>query len=84
MILRWMAAGVLEAESQLSRVNGYRDLRLLRIALGQDAAVDQGSGGPRGLQGLPGGPQDSGPARVPGSGTSPGRTSGRCRDRPRR
>ena len=33
MILRWTAAGVLEAEQQFRRVNGYRDLQLLRIAL---------------------------------------------------
>ena len=33
MILRWTAAGVLEAEMQFRRVNGYRDLQLLRIAL---------------------------------------------------
>jgi len=35
MILRWTAAGVLEAEKQFRRVNGYRDLQLLRIALGR-------------------------------------------------
>lgn len=29
MILRWTAAGVLEAEKQFRRVNGYRDLQLL-------------------------------------------------------
>lgn len=33
MILRWTAAGVLEAEKQFRRVNGHRDLQLLRIAL---------------------------------------------------
>ena len=33
MILRWTAAGVLEAEKQFRRVNGYRDLLLLRAAL---------------------------------------------------
>jgi transposase-like protein len=33
MILRWTAAGVLEAEKQFRRVNGYRDLQLLRVAL---------------------------------------------------
>ena len=32
-ILRWTAAGVLEAEKQFRRVNGYRDLQLLRLAL---------------------------------------------------
>ncbi len=35
MILRWTAAGVLEAERQFRRVNGYRDLPLLRAALGR-------------------------------------------------
>ena len=35
MILRWTAAGVLEAEKQFRRVNGHRDLQLLRIALGR-------------------------------------------------
>jgi putative transposase len=33
MVLRWTAAGVLEAEKQFRRVNGYRDLQLLRLAL---------------------------------------------------
>ncbi len=33
MILRWTAAGVLEAEKQFRRVKGYRDLQLLRGAL---------------------------------------------------
>jgi len=33
MILRWTAAGVLEAERQFRRVSGYRDLPLLRAAL---------------------------------------------------
>jgi len=33
MVLRWTAAGVLEAEEQFRRVNGYRDLQLLRVAL---------------------------------------------------
>ena len=33
MILRWTAAGVLEAEKRFRRVNGYRDLQLLRAAL---------------------------------------------------
>ena len=35
MILRWTAAGVLEAEKQFRRVKGYRDLQLLSIALGR-------------------------------------------------
>ena len=33
MILRWTAAGVLEAEKQFRRVNGYRDLPLLKATL---------------------------------------------------
>lgn len=33
MILRWTAAGVLEAQKQFRRVNGYRDLQLLCISL---------------------------------------------------
>jgi putative transposase len=33
MILRWTAAGVLEAEKQFRRINGYRDLQLLWAAL---------------------------------------------------
>lgn len=33
MILRWTAAGVLEAEKQFRRINGYRDLQPLYIAL---------------------------------------------------
>ncbi len=33
MVLRWTAAGMLEAEKQFRRVNGYRDLHLLRRAL---------------------------------------------------
>ena len=37
MILRWTAAGVLEAEKQFRRVNGYHDLPLLRAALEKTA-----------------------------------------------
>lgn len=33
IILRWIAAGVVEAERQFRRLNGYRDLQLLRAAL---------------------------------------------------
>ncbi len=33
MVLRWTAAGLLEAKKQFRRVNGYRDLHLLRRAL---------------------------------------------------
>lgn len=33
MIVRWTAAGILEAEKQFRRINGCRDLQLLHIAL---------------------------------------------------
>ena len=33
MVLRWTAAGVLEAEKQFRRVNGYRDFQVLRLPL---------------------------------------------------
>src|SRR5712691_6532989 len=33
MIVRWTAAGILEAEKQFRRINGFRDLQLLHIAL---------------------------------------------------
>lgn len=33
MIVRWTAAGILEAEKQFRRLNAYRDLQLLHIAL---------------------------------------------------
>jgi hypothetical protein len=32
MVLRWTEAGVLEAQKQVRRVNGCRDLQLLRLA----------------------------------------------------
>jgi putative transposase len=35
MVLRWTAAGLLEAEKQFRRVNGYREMPLLRRALKQ-------------------------------------------------
>ena len=35
MVLRWTAAGLLEAEKQFRRVNGYREMALLRRALDQ-------------------------------------------------
>lgn len=41
MILRWTAAGVLEAEKQFRRVNGYRDLQLLRVALDRLAPTQE-------------------------------------------
>lgn len=41
MILRWTAAGILEAETKFRRINGYRDLQLLHIALqAHQAAID--------------------------------------------
>ena len=33
MALRWTAAGMLEAEKQFRKVNGYRDLHILKRAL---------------------------------------------------
>ena len=41
MILRWTAAGVLEAEKQFRRVNGYRDLQLLRLALAKALPAEE-------------------------------------------
>ena len=35
MVLRWTAAGLLEAEKQFRRVNGYREMSTLRRALDQ-------------------------------------------------
>ncbi len=35
MVLRWTAAGLLEAEKQFRRVNGYREMAILRRALDQ-------------------------------------------------
>jgi putative transposase len=40
MILRWTAAGVLEAEKQFRRIKGYRDLQLLRTALERTLPTD--------------------------------------------
>jgi len=42
MILRWTATGVLEAEKQFRRVNGYRDLQLLRLALARTLPAEEG------------------------------------------
>lgn len=39
MVLRWMAAGMLEAERQFRRINGYRDLHVLKRALEQQEEV---------------------------------------------
>ncbi len=33
MVLRWVAAGLLEAEQQVRRINGYWDLHILERAL---------------------------------------------------
>ena len=33
MVLRWTAAGILEAERQFRRIVGYRDLHILKRAL---------------------------------------------------
>lgn len=33
MVVRWMAAGLLEAEKRFRRVKGYRDMPMLRVAL---------------------------------------------------
>jgi len=33
MALRWTAAGLFEAEQQFRRINGYRDLHILKRAL---------------------------------------------------
>jgi hypothetical protein len=35
MVLRWTAAGLLEAEKQFRRVNGHREMPILRRALEQ-------------------------------------------------
>ncbi len=39
MVLRWMAVGMLEAEKQFRRINGYRDLHVLKRALEQREEV---------------------------------------------
>jgi len=33
MVVRWMAAGLLDAEKRFRRVKGYRDMPMLRVAL---------------------------------------------------
>ena len=43
MVLRWMAAGMLEAEKQFRRIVGYRDLHILKRALGRDQEVIEGA-----------------------------------------
>jgi len=42
MALRWTAAGMLEAERQFRRLNGYRDLHLLKAALRAHEEVVKG------------------------------------------
>ena len=39
MVLRWMAAGMSEAERQFRRINGYRDLHVLKRALERQEEV---------------------------------------------
>ena len=39
MVLRWTAAGMLEAEKQFRRIVGYRDLHILKRALEAQAVV---------------------------------------------
>jgi hypothetical protein len=42
MALRWIAAGMLEAERQFRRVDGYRDLHVLKRALERHQEVIEG------------------------------------------
>jgi len=42
MALRWIAAGMLEAEKQFRKVNGYRDLHVLKRALERHQEVIEG------------------------------------------
>ena len=44
MVLRWMAAGMLEAEKQFRRIVGYRDLHVLKQALRGRQEVMEGAG----------------------------------------
>jgi transposase-like protein len=43
MVLRWMAAGMLEAEKQFRRIVGYRDLHVLKQALRERQEVMTGA-----------------------------------------
>lgn len=45
MVLRWVAAGMLEAEKQFRRINGYRDLHLLRRGLEEKQQADAARAG---------------------------------------
>lgn len=71
MILRWTAAGVQEAEKQFRRVNSYRDLQLLRLAL--KATLPSSTSGVRhgGLS-----------SRLDGASLSPGESQRPRRGRP--
>lgn len=42
MALRWVAAGMLEAERQFRKINGYRDLHILERALKRHQEVIEG------------------------------------------
>jgi hypothetical protein len=42
MALRWIAAGMLEAERQFRKVDGYRDLHVLKRALERHQEVIEG------------------------------------------
>lgn len=42
MALRWTAAGMLEAERQFRRVNGFKDLQQLKAALRHHEEVVKG------------------------------------------
>ncbi len=42
MALRWVAAGMLEAERQFRKINGYRDLHILKRALERHQEVIEG------------------------------------------
>lgn len=43
MALRWIAAGMLEAERQFRKVDGYRDLHVLKRALERHQEVIEGT-----------------------------------------
>ena len=42
MALRWIAAGILEAERQFRKIDGYRDLHVLKRALERHQGVIEG------------------------------------------
>ncbi len=42
MALRWIAAGMLQAERQFRKVDGYRDLHILKRALERHQEVIEG------------------------------------------